>query len=126
MGENIELDELSEFIFNDYNDKAVVQFDFKNDGNEYFDDDESLFQALVTLLHLGFKKLFSDDNGSVNILDLSVDNIQKMVRCFAKINIRLYIDEKNPDIKSSKLSEYCFSLKPNNSDKVYYIVFDFL
>lgn len=84
--QEIDIDELASQIFTHHpRSKQSVRIDFD------VHNVEQLFIRLMELFHTGSKILFCDENGSVNLMRLSEEDITHFSECMESFGIRLYI-----------------------------------
>ena len=121
-----DLDNIINNIFlNSPQDPKSIQLIFDDD----IKNDESLFKKLVEILVKGMKILFSNDNETVNLQELTDNDFLKLKQYFMSFGFNIIYDINNqPQIESknnNELSLYYFSLKISD-DIIYYIVFDYI
>ena len=101
-----------------------IQIIFDNINDEY-----SLFKQLVEILVKGMKILFSNNNETVNLIDLTENDFLKLKEYFKSFGFIVAYDlNKQPNIEkknNNSLSDYYFSLKISDT-MIYYIIFDYL
>jgi len=127
---------MSDVIENDFDD--IIEDIFLNSPKEtksiqlIFNDiqnEELLFKKLVEILVKGMKILFSNNNETVNLPDLTDNDFIKLKIYFMSFGFDIiYNINEQPKIESKNNNELClyyFSLKITD-DMIYYIVFDYI
>ena len=146
---NINLDDFILKIFNENPKECkTISLVFESDINDEHDL-QDLFQNLIYIFTNGSKMLFSQDNETISIEELSQDDIMLIKKYFNSFGIEIFIKINNiltlesieefdinnlPSLSNSntdininsenKLIDFYFSIKKNNLN--YTISFDFI
>jgi len=120
-----DFDDIIENIFSNLpKDTKSIQLIFDDIDNE-----ELLFKKLVEILVKGMKILFSNNNETVNLPDLTDDDFIKLKIYFMSFGFDIiYNVNEQPKVEPKNKNELClyyFSLKITD-DMIYYIVFDYI
>jgi len=102
--------------------KLIASFDILNIRYE----SEGLFEALSMLLLEGLKLYCSDENNTVDLENILLDDFLFIKKCFTKININLNfsVNKNLENEHSNELKGYKMKLDVN--DNLFYdIMFDF-